>query len=58
MALKKIRSLRSKISGAGRGGIVIALFRKKDLEKNISEINRYINNIFIAKPDLYGVKSL
>jgi hypothetical protein len=37
---------------------VIALFRKKDLEKNISEIKRYINNIFIAKPDLYGVKSL
>jgi len=56
--LRRFGALGAKISGAGRGGIVIALFRKKDLEKNISEINRYINNIFIAKPDLYGVRSL
>jgi len=56
--LKGSGALGAKLSGAGRGGIVISLFRREDLPKIIPLLEREGLRYLIAQPDLHGVSQI
>lgn len=54
--LRRSGALGAKISGAGRGGIVIALFKSHDLKNAIKIISERGLNYLVVKPDELGVR--
>ncbi len=49
-------ALGAKVSGAGRGGIVVGLYRAGDAERALAALSRKGFEAFVARPDYEGVR--
>lgn len=56
--LRRLGALGAKVSGAGRGGIVIALFRNEEIHRAINALSNTNTRYLIASPDHTGVAEL
>lgn len=57
-ALLELGALGAKISGAGRGGVVVGLFNKSAADQVVTKLASSGLNVFVAEPDYAGVRSI